>query len=82
MDAHDLVVGVLSGTMAVVFGIVPGLLSALTLGVRNFEEQWRFGVSARPRGLTEAELRARPLGLAVFGACLITFTVVAYILAS
>jgi hypothetical protein len=79
MEPRDLIVGLVAGTVAIVFGIVPGLLSGLTLSVRNFGEQLRFGAATRLHSLTAAELNERPFGLALVGALLIAFTVLAYV---
>jgi hypothetical protein len=79
MEVRDLIVGLVAGAVAIVFGTVPGLFSSLTLGVRNFGEQLRFGASVRPYSRTEADLNQRPFGLAVFGAVLIAFNVLSYV---
>jgi hypothetical protein len=70
MEMRDLIVGLVAGAVAIVFSTVPGLFSSLTLGVRNFGERLRFGASVRPYSHTEADLKQRPLGLAMFGAVL------------
>lgn len=79
MEPRNVLVGLIAGAVAIIFGLVPGLLSSLTLGVRNFGEQLRFGAFVRQQGLAEAELHQRPFGLALFGAFLIAFTVLAYV---
>jgi hypothetical protein len=68
-----------SGAVAIVFGLVPGLFSALTLGVRNFRDALLSGAPAPPRPLSEAETHRRPLGLAVIGGLIAAFTLAAYL---
>jgi hypothetical protein len=79
MEPRDLVIGLVAGAVAIVFGIVPGLFSGLTLGVRNFRDSL-LGGPVHAQGLTEAERRQRPFGLAVIGALFMAFTALAYVL--
>jgi hypothetical protein len=75
MEPRELIIGLVTGALAVVFGLVPGLFSGLILGIRNFRDGLLFGAPAHPQRLTEAERVQRPLGLAVLGAVIIAFTV-------
>jgi hypothetical protein len=80
MEPRELVIGLVSGAAAIVFGLVPGLFSGLILGVRNFREVLLFGAAVHPHRMTEAERLRKPVGLAVVGVLIIAFTLAAYVL--
>lgn len=80
MTPHDLVVGLIAGAVALAFGLIPGLFHDLTQGVQTFRDSVLFGVPAPPRRRPEAGSLQKPLGLAGFGALIVVFTVLAYIL--
>jgi hypothetical protein len=80
MTSHTLVVGLVVGSVAVVFGLTPGLFDALIEGVQTFRDSILFGAPAPPRRRTEAGSLQRPLWLAAAGALFMVFTVLAYLL--
>jgi hypothetical protein len=54
MEPRDIAVGLVAGAVAVVFGIVPGLFSGLSVGVRNFRDSLLFGAPVHPhRGICQ-----------------------------
>lgn len=77
MNLHEVLIGVLSGSVLVVFGLVPGLFEGLSEGVRNFNDSVSFGSPMRPRRYTEHYHR-RHVWLAGLGAALIALSVLAY----
>jgi hypothetical protein len=77
INSNQLIIGVLSGSILIVFGLVPGLLQGLTQGVRNFSDillSSRFPPPSYPR--TEVQ---PPGWLAPAGITLVAATVLAYL---
>jgi hypothetical protein len=80
MKPHDLVIGLLAGTVAILFGLVPGLAEHLCEGVRNFRDAVLFGIPTPARPHRLAKEVKQPVWLAGFGALIVAFTVFAYFL--
>jgi hypothetical protein len=79
MKPHELMIGVLTGCVLVVFGLVPGLSYGLTEGVRNFLDLVSSGLPVSPPRHTEYDKLERPIWLAGLGAVLIVLSVLAYL---
>ena len=76
MTLHDVMIGVLSGCVLIVFGLVPGLFQGLTEGVRNLLNSVSSPLPTKPRRDKSYD---RPISLAGIGATLIVLSVLAYL---
>ena len=77
MNLHEVMIGVLTGAVLVLFGLVPGLIEGLSQGVRNFNDSVSFGSALGPRRYTQHHCR-RHTWLAGLGAVLIALSVLAF----
>ena len=79
MKPHEVMIGVLTGCVLIVVGLVPGLFRGLTEGVRNIVDSVSSGLPiSRPLSAEYEELQA-PRWLAGLGAALIVLSVLAYL---
>ncbi len=77
MHAHDMMIGVLTGCVCLVFGLVPGLFDGLSEGIRNFRDGLLPVLT--PRRRIPYEPVGAPAWMAVAGACWIAFVILAYL---
>lgn len=74
---YQVMIGVVSGCILIVFGLVPGLFQDLADGVRRYSDSFTAGFPTSPRLYTPIR---RPRWLAGLGFLLIVLTIVAYLL--
>jgi hypothetical protein len=79
MKPADLMVGVLTGGLLIVFGLVPGLFYGLVEGIRNFNNSLSSSYWARAPQESGSANRQGPFWLAGLGGGLILLTLAGYL---
>ncbi|MEO7143755.1 MAG: hypothetical protein ABI165_09670 [Bryobacteraceae bacterium] len=79
MNPHEIMTGILTGCVLVVFGSVPGLFSNLVEAVRNFSHSISSGLPLSLPHHPEYTKVRRPIWLAWLGAALIVLSILAYL---
>jgi len=76
MKPQDLGLAILSGSILVIFGLIPGLLHSLAAGVRNALDSVS---SAAPPPEIEYDKKHRPIWLAGLGVMFVVLSVLEYL---
>ncbi len=78
MNPHEVIVGVLTGSVLIVFGLVPGIFQGLTDGTQNYLDLFSSRLLMRPPRHAGYNRVERPIWLAGLGVALIVLILLAY----
>jgi hypothetical protein len=78
MKPHELVVGLLTGCLLIIFGLVPSLFHNLIAGVQNFRDSVMSGMPMRDTRRIESEQIRRPVWMVLLGVAFVVMSLLNY----